>query len=170
MTDAGRQRRRQVTLFVPPDAGQAIEAVRARVDPLQHRLIAAHVTLCREDELAGQAEDAWRDRLIAATVAPVTLTFGAPVSFSGHGVMLPCIAGEPAFHALRVQLLGDTARRRHEPHLTLAHPRNPRAPHNVPATYADLITPISLTFTTTCLIEQSGDDAWQVLDTQALRG
>ncbi|QJR37276.1 2'-5' RNA ligase family protein [Gemmatimonas groenlandica] len=105
MTDAGIARRRQLTLFVPHAGAGAIEEVRAQLDPVQHGLIPAHVTLCREDELAEHAGDVWRDRLAAATVAPVTLTFGAPVSFSGHGVMLPCIAGQPAFHVLRAQVL-----------------------------------------------------------------
>jgi 2'-5' RNA ligase len=167
MTDAGRPRRRQLTLFVPPTAAGSIEALRATLDPVQHRLIPAHVTLCREDELARHAGDGWRER---CTAAPITLTFGAAVPFSGHGVMLPCIAGQPAFHALRVQVLGETATRQHEPHLTLAHPRNPRAPHNVPASYADVQAPMDFTFTSVCLIEQSGDGPWRVLDTHALCG
>ncbi len=170
MTDARRSRRRQLTLFVSRDAARAIETVRARLDPVQHRLIPAHVTLCREDELARLGEDGWRERLAAAAVAPITLTFGAPVPFAGHGVLLPCMAGAPEFHALRVQLLGDSDVRPHAPHLTLAHPRNLRAPHNVPGARAELTVPMVLTFTSVCLIEQCGDEPWQVLDTQALGG
>jgi hypothetical protein len=161
-------------LFVPPDAARALEAVRERLDPVQHRLIPAHVTLCREDELARCSGHAWRDRLAvadaASAAAPVTLIFGSATAFSGHGVLLPCIAGEPAFHALRVLLLGDTAPRRHEPHLTLAHPRNPRAPQNVPATYADVPSPLHVTFSTVSLIEQSGHEPWRVLETYTLCG
>lgn len=170
MTDAARSRRRQLTLFVPRDAAGAIETVRARLDPVQHRLIPAHVTLCREDELAGHAGDGWRDRLAAEPVAPITLTFGAAILFSGHGVLLPCMAGEPAFHALRWRLLGDIGVRRQVPHMTLAHPRNPRAPHNVPGALAELTVPMVLTFTSVCLIEQCGHEPWQVLDTYALCG
>ena len=44
--------RRQLTLFVPHAEAAPIEALRATLDPVQHALIAAHVTLCREDELA----------------------------------------------------------------------------------------------------------------------
>ncbi len=150
------------------DAARSLEAVRERLDPVQHRLIPAHVTLCREDELATCSVQVWRERLAAA--APVTLTFGSATAFSGHGVLLPCIAGEPAFHALRVLLLGNQAPRRHEPHLTLAHPRNPRAPQNVPATYADVPSPLHVTFGTVCLIEQSGHEPWQVLETYTLCG
>jgi len=174
MHDAPPRRRRQLTVFVPQDDAPAIEAVRERLDPVQHRLIPAHVTLCREDELAQCSPDAWRDRLAASGAeqgaAPIALTFGSATPFSGHGVLLPCIGGEPAFHALRVMLLGDTAIRRHEPHLTLAHPRNPRAPQNVPATYADLPSPLRLTFGTVCLIEQAGQEPWQVLETYTLCG
>ena len=173
-TDVTPPRRRQLTLFVPNDAAHTLEAVRERLDPVQHRLIPAHVTLCREDELERGSGHAWRDRLAAAgttlAAAPVTLTFGSATAFSGHGVLLPCIGGEPAFHALRVLLLGDPAPRRHEPHLTLAHPRNPRAPQNVPTTYADVPSPLQVTFRTVCLIEQSGDEPWQVLETYTLCG
>lgn len=49
--------RSQLSLFVPPiiggDTRVDIEAIRCIVDPVQHRLIPAHVTLCREDELTG---------------------------------------------------------------------------------------------------------------------
>ncbi|WP_396201376.1 2'-5' RNA ligase family protein [Gemmatimonas sp.] len=169
MTDA-TPTRRQLTLFVPDAAARAIEAVRARLDPIQHHLIPAHVTLCREDELTGWSADALRQRLADADVAPLTLTFGPAASFAGHGVRQPCIDGEPGFHALRARLLGDRAVRRPEPHLTLAHPRNPRAPHNVAATFADVTAPISLTFTTVCLVEQTGHEPWRVLDTYPLSG
>lgn len=166
--------RRQLTLFVPEAFAGVLEPVRARLDPVQHALIAAHVTLCREDELAHCSGQAWRDRLAAygasPRATPLTLTFGSATAFAGHGVLLPCIAGEPDFHALRVLLLGDTTIRRHEPHLTLAHPRNPRAPQNVPATYADLPAPRSLAFRTVSLIEQAGQEPWRVLDTYTLCG
>ena len=42
----------QLTLFVPPPNAELIESVRRLVDPIQHQLIPAHVTLCREDEFA----------------------------------------------------------------------------------------------------------------------
>jgi len=47
--------RRQLTLFVAPEASSSIEAVCEVVDPVQSRLIRAHVTLGREGELAASA-------------------------------------------------------------------------------------------------------------------
>jgi hypothetical protein len=43
--------RTQLTLFVAPPAAEILEPLRRRLDPVQSRLISAHVTLCREDEL-----------------------------------------------------------------------------------------------------------------------
>ncbi|MBE2186447.1 MAG: hypothetical protein IAE99_06720 [Rhodothermales bacterium] len=45
--------RRQLTLFVPPPRAEPIETVWRLVDPVQHRLIAAHVTLARGDGPGG---------------------------------------------------------------------------------------------------------------------
>lgn len=43
--------RRQLSLFVPEPARGPVDAVRQALDPQQHALIPAHVTLCRESEL-----------------------------------------------------------------------------------------------------------------------
>lgn len=43
--------RRQATLYLPSPCSVAVEAVRSRYNPVQAELIAAHVTLCREDEV-----------------------------------------------------------------------------------------------------------------------
>ncbi len=155
--------RRQLTLFVSDPARATLEAIRARLDPVQHRLIPAHVTLCREDELAAYSVDELGARCREVRPAPITLTFGAPEPFDGHGVLLPCIAGQPEFQRLRVALLGTDQIRAHRPHITLAHPRNPRAPENLPATWASLNTPITMTLTRLALIEQHGASAWETL-------
>lgn len=42
--------RRQVSLYLPEPARSIVGAARARADPIQHELIPAHVTLCRDDE------------------------------------------------------------------------------------------------------------------------
>ncbi len=170
MIDEAPPRRRQLTLFVPTAEALVLEAIRERLDPVQHRLMPAHVTLCREDELARFAGGALRDRLVHLNATPLTLAFGAAVPFAEHGVLLPCLAGEAEFQALRAMVLGETALRRHEPHLTLAHPRNPRSPHNVLATCAELPAPMTIVFTAACLIEQIAHEPWQVLGTYALRG
>ena len=42
--------RQQLTLFLK-DKQEIIEEIRATYNPKQHDLIAAHITLCREEEL-----------------------------------------------------------------------------------------------------------------------
>ena len=151
-------------MFAPPSAVvSAIEAVRALVDPVQHRLIPAHVTLCREEDL--DEVDTVRARLEALRFAPVVLRFGAAVAFSSHGWLLPCLDGEDAFAALRARVIGtERALRVQVPHLTLAHPRNAKAIGNTPTNATQLPAPLALGFATIALIEQ--DDAttpWRVV-------
>lgn len=152
--------RRQLTLFVPHGVAADIDAVRQRVDPVQFGLIAAHVTLCREDELVDLPVAVLRGRL--ARAGPLTLVFGLPVRFGDHGMLLPCIDGAVGFHQLRVAALATTAIRPHAAHVTLAHPRNPRAPENVDATFASLPPRFEITFAAVALIEQRSVQPWVV--------
>ena len=161
----------QLTLFVPPAEAAELEALRRRLDPIQSGLIAAHVTLCREDELEGIEPDLIRQRLDASNPPPLTLHFGAAERFSGHGVLLPCMGGEEEFQALRQCILGSASVRRQAPHITLAHPRNPRAPGNNELAHAASIAPgrSSITFTSVCRIRQDAPScAWRLLDRFAL--
>lgn len=158
-----RQIRHQLSLYAPDPQRAAIDAVRALLDPVQHALIPAHVTLCREDELA--AIDAATLAIHIARAAPMTLHFGAPQHFDGHGILMPCVAGEADFHALRQQVLAREDVRHSSPHLTLAHPRNPRAPGNDLANAMALHAGITLRFEQAHLIEQVDGGAWQVLAT-----
>ncbi len=77
--------RRQLTLFVPPGRREALEALRRALDPAQVSLIAAHVTLAREDEIAEWDGNTLAARFAAAMAAPLVLEFSAPVAFGGHG-------------------------------------------------------------------------------------
>ncbi len=154
--------RQQVTLFVPDPARSLLEAIRMRLDPVQYRLIPAHVTLCRENELAALPYTGFEALRGAAQHAPLTLHFGPPEVFDGHGVLLPCIAGGSHFHRLRVAILGTEDLPPHRAHITLAHPRNPRAPGNLPSTYASLTTPFTITLSRLSLVEQHGSAPWQV--------
>jgi hypothetical protein len=155
-----------------------LDALRATLDPVQHRLIPAHVTLCREDELEALAPGATADALASAVALrladptasraqhTLNLVFGTAESFDGHGILLPCIEGDAAFHALRAEILvpsiARAALRRPAAHLTLAHPRNPRAPGNSLAEARRLVSPLRLTFGDLHLIEQVGSNPWTV--------
>jgi 2'-5' RNA ligase len=154
--------RRQLSLYASGDAARDIEAVRKRVDPTQHRLIPAHVTLCREDELGNLPS--LKERLSRLSWPPLRLRFGRAEAFSGHGLLLPCIGGEEGFHRLREHLLMSTDIRLQKPHLTLAHPRNPKAGGNSMANAASLAAEIEIRFPAIHLIEQEEGQAWKVLE------
>lgn len=148
-------RRSQLTLFVPPPAKTLLEAVRVEVDPVQHGLIAAHVTLCREDELAGLEEEAFRSRLWDPRAREIRLEFGPAETFSTHGLWLPCVRGAEAFQVLRRHLLGREDIRQAQAHITLAHPRNPRAEKNSLAAASRIPGGLSIHFPVVSLIEQN---------------
>lgn len=124
--------RDQLSLFIGEPEAELLNARRAVLDPVQAGLIPAHVTVCREDELHDLLPlgiDALAARLLGS--APLVLQFGPPERFGGHGLLLPCTAGQPQLDALRRRLLGEGDLRAQPAHITLAHPRNPRAPGNV---------------------------------------
>jgi len=154
-------KRTQLSLFVSGAEAARLERIRRVVDPVQAALIPAHVTLCREDELHGVEVELLARRVAAA--APIRLVFGQVERFSGHGILLRCLEGQPAFSALRRQILGISETRDSLAHLTLAHPRNPRAAGNS-LEAVDLALPLSLVFDRAVLIEQlAAGEKWTVL-------
>jgi hypothetical protein len=155
---------------VPQSASAEVEALRDLLDPVQASLIPAHVTLCREDELKSLKPAVLRSRLAATEATPITLSFGHPEPFHEHGVLLPCVAGEADFEALRQWLLGSKKIRLHAPHITLAHPRNPKSPHNSLSNLALLPSNLVITFTIVHRIKQEGSAPWQVLEQYTLGG
>lgn len=155
-------------MYVPRDAAREIEAVRRVLDPVQTRLIPAHVTLCREDELVDLASV--RARLRDVPFPPLALRFGRLVAFSGHGILLECVGGADQFRALREYLLASTHVRDQKPHITLAHPRNPMAEGNSLSNASVLPEVIDVTFPSIRLIEQEGDEPWRVLESYELQG
>ena len=159
----------QLTLFVPPPSADAIEAVRRVLDPIQFGLIPAHVTLCREDELQGIDPALLQQRLEAAKeIEALTLAFGAAEEFSTHGVLLPCVSGEKEFRELRQAIFGPGAVRRQQAHITLAHPRNPKAAGNSLAAAQSLGNNLKVSFTSVCRIRQDSGTPWQVLQRVSL--
>lgn len=155
--------RDQLTLFVEPPERGPLDELRARLDPVQHDLIAAHVTLCREDELAGLSDELIAQRLMNWRGGELRLTFGRAEVFQGHGILLPCVNGANQFHELRQQILDRRDVRHAEPHLTLAHPRNPRAAGNDLAVGDLSPAGLLLTFTRVTRIRQHGQQRWQRL-------
>lgn len=153
--------RRQLSLFLPAPERATMDSLRQQLDPIQHALIPAHVTLCRDDELPERDGPGWRLRCAAAS--PIHLKFGRPCVFQGHGVLLPCVAGADSFHALRQMVLGKVDIRVAEAHITLAHPRNPRAEGNQPGHLPPLEN-LSIRFTQAYWIEQEHGSPWRVVE------
>ncbi|MBK8257837.1 MAG: 2'-5' RNA ligase family protein [Polyangiaceae bacterium] len=155
----------QLSMYVPEPQAAEINAVRRLLDPIQANLIPAHVTLCREDELTSINTASLACRLSDARAKSFTLHFGKPQIFHQHGILLPCIAGDEPFHALRRHVLASTAVRHHAAHITLAHPRNPKSAGNSLASANLLPEMLAIHFTRVALIEQTGAMPWRVLQT-----
>jgi hypothetical protein len=156
--------RRQLSLYVPAPEATALESVRRVLDPVQSDLIPAHVTLCREDELALVEPGVLKTRLLELPVRPLTLHFGRAEAFHEHGILLPCIAGEEDFRLLREHVLGSRTIRRQTPHITLAHPRNPKAVGNCLANASVLPEVVAVTFMSIRLVEQADATTWRELE------
>jgi hypothetical protein len=85
------------------------------------------------------------------------------------GFLLPCVAGEQAFRQLRSEVLGTTEIRRHAPHITPAHPRNPPPARGSLVDAMGLPENLSFTFATIFSIEQiAATLPWRVLREFAL--
>ena len=114
-------KRRQLTLFLPPNQLATVDPIRQMLDPVQHSIVSAHVTLCRDDEL-----DSWqviRQRLASLGEISLTMQFGEPQVLSDGCVLLRPTHGAENFQHLRQSVLGLSASV-HGAHITLLHPRN----------------------------------------------
>jgi hypothetical protein len=158
--------RRQLRLFVPSGGAAAVlEPLRAKLDPIQARLIPAHVTLCRDEETVRALGDGMWARRQMDLAGPLALKFGAAERFDGHGVRLTAVAGLKRFAQLRAALLGPGAIRTETPHLTLAHPRNPRAAANSDDAVQLAPMGFEIAFPAVMLIAQdAAATPWRVVD------
>ena len=71
---------------------------------------------------------------------------------------------------MRRHVLGSAEIRRPRPHITLAHPRNPRSPDKGLASASRLPGASAITFSTVYLIEQKGREPWELIQEWNLRG
>ncbi len=80
--------RRQLTLFIS-NQNETIEKIRAEFNPEQYKLIAAHVTLCREDEI-GPIEKVIENIKCITWRKPILIEFNPPERFeNGKGALIP---------------------------------------------------------------------------------
>jgi hypothetical protein len=160
MTD----KRQQLTLFVPEAFSGTIELVRSQFNPLQHQLIAAHVTLCREDEITDI--ETILHNLQKESLAEITIHFGDIIRFQeGKGALLPAFNADESFQKLRQQILTGSIEqpRNHEAHITLMHPRNATCTDEIFQELQKFEFPKSITFHEICLIEQEIGKEWKTL-------
>ncbi len=163
--DAAQASRRQLTLFLPHDVSATIEKIRSQYNPVQYRLIRAHVTLCREDEIEDLAQVLSNIRSLDER--SVSIRFERPTRFEdGRGVYLPSYDTE-AFDRLRARVLRDVigAPRKHTPHITLMHPRNSTCDDVIFELICNEEFPRCITFPEISLIEQKNAETWDVLET-----
>lgn len=151
--------RRQLTLFVE---NETIEEIRAKFNPIQHAIIPAHVTLCREDEL----EDL--EKVVSHIKAlkidkPIEISFNEVIRFeNGKGILIPANGENNDFNNLRNVIL--TSPRKHFPHITLMHPRNSTCTDTIFEEIKSYQLPTTLFFNRINLIEQKDGGKWKVLD------
>lgn len=159
-------KRTQLTLFVSENVSAAIEAVRRQYNPVQQSLIAAHVTLCREDELS-DIEKVWQN-LEQLYFPAITIHFGKPERFDeGKGVLLPALGENTSFQELRKTVLKGVIEqpRNHQPHITLLHPRNSICTDEIFLEICKRELPDSIQFNKISLIEQVDGGIWKLLQT-----
>ena len=156
--------RKQLTLF-PLHANEIIEKIRATFNPIQYKLIPAHVTLCREDEIIALEKVIDNIRLLAFN-GPISIKFRPVERFdNGKGVLLPATDQNPSFHTLRNFVLKSImdSPREHQPHLTLMHPSNATCTDAIFNQIKNYDLPTELIFDSITLIEQTEGGPWQIV-------
>jgi 2'-5' RNA ligase len=162
-------KRIQLTLFIPEQDAIAFEKVRKAHNPEQYKLIHAHITLCREDEL--DLIDHVILNLEKLQFECFPIDFGKVERFSqGKGVLLPAIGDNEVFQKLRSTVLKGIIDqpRKHEPHITLMHPRNATCTDKLFESIQKNSFPQQIIFDEICLIEQEIGKKWEILKTYKL--
>lgn len=152
-----RPMRRQLTLLLPLAQRTIVDSIRQRLDPLQHAIIPAHVTLCRDGELTPWQE--LRQGLVNLGPFSITMQFGEPEVLSDGCVLLRPTHGAEQYQHLRQSVLGPLATH-HGAHITLLHPRNAVGVTYNLAKIVHVLAGLATTFRTISLIEQHGTRPW----------
>ncbi len=156
--------RRQLSLFLN-DNNETIESIRAKYNPVQYGLIAAHVTLCREDEIEALEQIIENIKAIELD-EPICIQFDSVERFAeGKGVFIPAKGENKSFVELRKVVLGlsELSKEQH-PHITLIHPRNETCTDEIFAHIQTYDLPTEFHFDTISLIEQIDGGKWEVIE------
>lgn len=156
--------RKQLTLFIHQPNG-VIEKIRREFNPVQYHLIAAHVTLCREDEIEPMAATIKRLKTISLP-KPLQLQFTTAKRFAnGKGVFIPTVGHNHQFVALRKEVLGQSELIKEQiPHITLMHPGNATCTDQLFEQIKTYQLPTQLSFKTISLIEQQNGGKWKIVE------
>jgi len=158
-----QQTRQQLTLFITLQT-EVIEQVRSQFNPIQHSLIPAHVTLCREDEIE-QLDQVLANIKDIKLSSPIQMTFGVVEQFeNGKGVYMPAKAGNDSFQQLRKLILKgiNDSPRALLPHITLVHPRNSTCTSEIFEQIKSYPLPTVLSFYKISLITQINGGKWKI--------
>lgn len=150
--------RRQLTLFLPLNRRAIVEPIRQRLDPRQHAVIQAHVTLCRDDELVP-----WpliSQRLASLGEISITMQFAEPQVLPDGCVLLRPTHGAEQYQLLRQSILGSSAKV-HGAHITLLHPRNAAGVIYNLAEIAPVLAGLTATFRPSLLLSKTAQDRRQ---------
>lgn len=162
--------RQQLTLFVNHHDALKIEAIREKFNPIQSALIASHVTLCREDEIAQISN--LTEVLHNLNAAPITIDFETVIRFDQNkGVMLAAANKNAAFHHLRALLLTPFTQqiRQQLPHITFMHPRNSACTDDIFKEILSISLPTQIRFDCISLIQQIDHGKWTTLNSFQLK-
>ena len=165
LQEVSQKVRRQLTLFLSENV-EGIEKIRATFNPQQHDRIAAHVTLCREEEIEPLEQIRKNSKAIAID-KPICIKFGFVERFcEGKGVRIPGDGVNRDFYELRKKMLrgieADPAKQ--IPHITLMHPRNSTCSDAIFDQIKTIDLPAELYFESISLIEQVNDGVWTILE------
>ncbi|MCF0056041.1 2'-5' RNA ligase family protein [Dyadobacter sp. CY356] len=156
--------RRQLTLFLTNQKDE-IEKIRSEFNPVQFELIAAHITLCRENEIEELDKIIGNIRTISFS-KPLQMEFEPVERFEkGKGLLIPAKIGNSDFLELRTTILAGTGEfnRNYLPHITLMHPRNSICTDKIFDQIKKYKLPSIINFDTISLIEQTGDGVWKII-------
>ena len=157
------QNRKQLTLFIE-HSNEIIENIRAHYNSEQSNLIAAHITLCSEDEL--EPIDIIIERIKSINLnKPLRIELNRVKRFAdGKGVLIPASENNEEFKELRKMVLGTEPNNEQFPHVTLMHSRNSTCNDQIFAEIKKMKIPTELFFTRISLIEQKDGEKWNLVN------